>query len=96
MDMIQTQFKIRNSEDSLIRAMLYITPITVPNSADGAVVVGNSLRYSVGGASVDPIIELIPASYAIRIVGCNFNTEFSIDLTDAPTGEVVQAIDYII
>lgn len=94
--MISCQFKIRNSEDEVIKSILYISPSIIPNSSSTNIIVGNSVKESIGGANIDPIVSLYAAPYDIRIVGCNFNTQFSIDLTLAPTGSTVQASSYII
>lgn len=76
--------------------MLYISPSVIPNSSSGNIIVGNSLRFGVGGANIDPIVSLYAAPYEVRIAGSNFNTQFNIDLTLAPTGSTVQASSYII
>lgn len=93
--MIDVQFKIRNAEDSVIKAMLYISPSVVPNTGSGNIIVGNSIKEAIGGANIDPTISLYAAPYSIRIVGQGFETMFNVDLTNAPTGSVIQAIDYI-
>ena len=80
----------------MIKATLYITPYTVPNTTGSNIVVGNSVKDVIGGANIDPIINLIAAPYSVRIVGGNYNTEFNIDLTLAPTGSVVNAANYIV
>lgn len=94
--MVSVQFKIRNSEDEVIKSILYISPSVVPNTGSSNIIVGNSLKESIGGANVDPILSLYPTIYNCRIVGCNFNTQFSINLISAPTGSTIQAANYII
>lgn len=76
--------------------MLYIIPQTVPMTEDGSIVVGNGLSLACGGANKNPIVELFPALYTIRVAGYNFNTEFDINLTTAPTGSTIQASAYIV
>jgi hypothetical protein len=94
--MVDVQFKIRNMEDEVIKAMLYVSPTVIPNSSSNSIIVGNSYKVGIGGANIDPVISLYPSIYDIRIAGCNFNTQFSIDISNAPTGSTVQASSYII
>lgn len=94
--MVSTKFILRNAEDLVFRAMLYISPNTVPNTDSGNVVVGNSIKVAIGGSNIDPVIPLYPAPYAIRVVGAGFETQFNIDLTNAPSDTIVLAADYIV
>lgn len=95
MDLIQCQFIFRNVENAAFKAMLYITPEIVPNTGSANIIVGDSIRNSIGGSNVDPVINLYAAPYSIRLVGAKYETIFKIDLTNAPTGSVVNAVNYI-
>jgi hypothetical protein len=94
--MTNCQFIIRNSENEVIKASLYISPSIVPNAQSPNIVVGNSVYETIGGANIDPIISLYNAPYKVRIIGAQFETIFDIDLTDAPTGSTVNAVNYIV
>lgn len=94
--MISVQFKIRNSENEVIKATLYVSPTIIPNTGSNSIIVGNSVRVGIGGSNIDPIISLFAAPYDVRLVGYNCNTQFSIDLSSAPSGSTVQASDYIV
>ena len=80
--------------------MLYVSPSIIPNSGSvsgsGQLVVGNSVRVAIGGFNQDPIVPLIAAPYSVRIVGYQYDTQFDIDLTNAPTGSTVNVVNYIV
>ena len=96
MPVIEAQFVIRNSSDLPTVSTLHISPMIVPNAINGQVVVGNTVAMAVGGRNQDPIVPLIAAPYHVRIAGRSFDTQFDLDLTNAPTGSVVNAANYII
>lgn len=93
--MINVIFKIVDSQNQYIRSTLYITPLSVPNSSSGAVIVGDTISEILKPTNWEPSISLYPARYAVRVAGNTINTQFNVDLSAVSDGTTVSASAYI-